>query len=153
VPLVVALAAVAWALAIAGAPLLPEPLAAVIYVIGSGVCHQRPERSFHLFDAQLPVCARCAGIYAGAAAGAALAIMGGWRTGDRDRRLMTIAAVPTVLTVVAEWVGLWHPGNPARALAGLVLGTVVSAVLVATLQSDKCAPPRPTASNPPPTPI
>src|SRR5580765_8805054 len=39
----------------------------VVYRIGRLICHQRPERSFHLAGAQLPVCARCTGVYAGAA--------------------------------------------------------------------------------------
>jgi hypothetical protein len=42
------------------------------YAIGSVICHQLPARSFHLWSAPLPVCARCAGIYAGAAIAAVL---------------------------------------------------------------------------------
>jgi uncharacterized membrane protein len=38
-----------------------------VYGIGSLICHQLPERSFRLWTAQMPVCARCAGIYFGAA--------------------------------------------------------------------------------------
>src|SRR5262245_19064114 len=60
------------------------------YAIGSLVCHQRPERSFHLFGTQMPVCARCVGIYAGAAAAAALLWLFGDRRGDvpgGDRRM------------------------------------------------------------------
>ena len=41
-----------------------------VYAIGSAVCHQLPERSFHLWRAQMPVCARCTGIYFGAVIGA-----------------------------------------------------------------------------------
>ena len=41
-----------------------------VYGIGSLVCHQLPARSFHLWSAQMPVCARCAGIYFGAAVAA-----------------------------------------------------------------------------------
>jgi hypothetical protein len=44
------------------------------YLVGSLLCHQRPERSFFLWGSQLPVCARCTGIYAGAAI-AALALL------------------------------------------------------------------------------
>src|SRR5437867_4112806 len=34
------------------------------YLVGSLLCHQRPERSFFLWGSQMPVCARCMGIYA-----------------------------------------------------------------------------------------
>src|SRR4029450_4313283 len=42
------------------------------YVVGSFVCHQRPERSFYLRADQMPVCAGGAGIYGGAALAALL---------------------------------------------------------------------------------
>src|SRR5262245_36462561 len=38
-----------------------------VYSIGSFVCHQLAERSYRLWSAQMPVCARCTGIYFGAA--------------------------------------------------------------------------------------
>jgi hypothetical protein len=44
----------------------------LVYGAASIVCHQIPERSFELFAAQLPVCARCTGIYLGAAMAAVL---------------------------------------------------------------------------------
>src|SRR5215213_1015014 len=46
---------------------------ATIYTVGSLVCHQQAVRSFHLWGAQVPVCARCAGLYAGAAIATAAA--------------------------------------------------------------------------------
>ena len=70
-------ATIAWALLLPLAPfaasrphaaaLVAALFACVVYAIGSLVCHQLPERSFHLWSAQMPVCARCTGIYAGAA--------------------------------------------------------------------------------------
>src|SRR5262249_50728026 len=48
-------------------------LSAVVYEVGSLVCHQLSNRSFHAWGAQMPVCARCTGLYVGAAA-AALAV-------------------------------------------------------------------------------
>jgi predicted membrane protein DUF2085 len=51
-------------------PYLPIPvylLSFGTYLVGSLLCHQRPERSFFLWGSQMPVCARCLGIYAGAA--------------------------------------------------------------------------------------
>src|SRR4051812_8161347 len=44
-------------------------LSAAVYFSAGLLCHQRPERSFYLWGTQFPVCARCAGIYAGAALG------------------------------------------------------------------------------------
>jgi Predicted membrane protein (DUF2085) len=44
-----------------------------VYSIGSLVCHQLPARSFHLWAVQMPVCARCTGIYLGAVIGAVAA--------------------------------------------------------------------------------
>jgi predicted membrane protein DUF2085 len=45
----------------------------LVYAIGSLVCHQLPARSFHLWSVPLPVCARCMGVYAGAAIAAVVA--------------------------------------------------------------------------------
>src|SRR5262249_55221495 len=80
-------------------------LALIVYRLGSLLCHQRPERSFVLFGAQLPVCARCAGIYAGAA----FTMMAAWAwvrpplSVPADRRALLLAAVPAALTLLFEW--------------------------------------------------
>jgi hypothetical protein len=42
-------------------------LAFVVYAVGGLICHQLPERSFHLWSVQMPVCARCTSIYVGGA--------------------------------------------------------------------------------------
>jgi hypothetical protein len=55
----------------------------VIYRIGGLICHQRAERSFELFGEPLAVCARCTGIYAGAALMAAVEL---FRDMTRDVR-------------------------------------------------------------------
>lgn len=41
------------------------PIPDFFYQIGYAICHQLPERSFFVFDQQLPLCARCTGIYIG----------------------------------------------------------------------------------------
>jgi Predicted membrane protein (DUF2085) len=86
-------ASAAWALLLIAAPFAASrphasPLATLlivgVYSIGSLVCHQLPERSYHLWSAQMPVCARCAGIYLGAAVSALIAAP--FRNGARHPR-------------------------------------------------------------------
>jgi uncharacterized membrane protein len=113
--------------------------AALVYDAGSYVCHQRPERSFKVGQraTPMPVCARCTGLYASAAAGGLLALlfsMAGtqpWRA----RLMLGIAAVPTFVTVGAEQAGWWLPTNGIRALAALPLGFCAAWVVVELLVS------------------
>jgi uncharacterized membrane protein len=151
--------AAGWVLLLLAAPVLPAWAGAIVYGFGSLICHQIPERSFHLAGFQLPVCARCFGIYVGASAGAAHA----WRRAATSRQAFTrvpwaswriaiLAACPTLLTVALEAAGAWYPSNLTRALAGAPLGILAGLVVVgalATLHYDECAPPRPTAPKPP----
>ena len=102
------------------------------YAIGSLVCHQRPERSFLLLTAQMPVCARCVGIYAGGAGIAllcALRISGALRAPGRitsARRLLVVSALPTAITLVFEWTTGVPVSNWIRTASGLSLGGAVA---------------------------
>jgi uncharacterized membrane protein len=153
-----ALTAVTWLALLILAPLLPVPIAASLYTLGSRICHQRPERSFHLFAVQLPVCARCAGIYAGAAAGSLLMLSASVRErllSFSPRLLLLAGALPTLMTVAAEWSGVWAGVNDVRAVAGMPLGLAVAFVVAraaATLHYGECVSRRPIASNRPFTP-
>jgi uncharacterized membrane protein len=107
--------------------------ALVIYAAGSVICHQRPERSFHLLGAQMPVCARCAGIYAGAA----LSAIGVWlRTvhasghPTRLHRVLFVCALPTAATLLYEWTTGQPPGNWMRFTSGAPLGAAVAWALL-----------------------
>jgi len=157
--LAIAVAALAWLALLVAAPVLPTTVAAALYAIGSQICHQRPDRSFHLFGAQLAVCGRCIGIYAGAAIGSLAVIAARARAilaTVPSRTLLIVGAVPTAVTLAAEWSGVWTGSNQGRAAAGVPLGFVVALVVaqgVATLHYDGCARRRPIESNRPPTPI
>ena len=119
------------------------------YQLGSVICHQRAERSFSLSSVPLPVCARCTGIYAGAAAAAGVALLfgrvgRGTRTDSsakgtgflaadsaRTARMALVAAVvPAASTLLYEWVTGRVPSNEIRAASGLLIGAVVAWVLV-----------------------
>ena len=108
--------AVAWLLLITVAPVVWVPLAAVVYAVGSLICHQLADRSFHLHGTQLPVCARCFGLYFGAAIGAVGAIT----AFGRDTRVThpsawiatAVAAAPTAVTLTLMFaLGLWLEGR------------------------------------------
>ncbi len=131
-----ALMALVWAGGVVGAPYVSRVSAAAattLYAVGSIVCHQRPERSFHVAGARLPVCARCTGIYAGAALGAsAWLLLTRRRTRlSRTRALawLAVAAVPTALTVGTAMIGVLDPPNIWRAACGVPLGVAVGLVV------------------------
>jgi hypothetical protein len=108
------------------------------YGLGSLVCHQKPDRSFVSCARQWPVCARCTGLYLGAALGA-LAGLGGvgrgasWR---RWRRGVLVAALPTAVLWSVEMAGWWDPGSPMRAAVSALLGTTGGAWLAAVARGD-----------------
>lgn len=121
---------------------------ALVYLLGSVVCHQRPERSFHRDGAQLPVCARCLGLYAGGALGvlawAALSGLGA-RTSRPARRLIEsprlrlavlLLALPTIGSVATAVLGVWDAPNTARALLALPTGGAIGALVAAVAAGD-----------------
>jgi uncharacterized membrane protein len=121
-------------------------LAAVfVYEIGALVCHQRPERSFHLAGVPMPVCARCVGLYGSAAVGALIAWLGSAPMiapllDPRARLILIVVAAPTVLSVVAEWLTQLHPPGAVRAILGVPLGVYLGWVFVRSLRAQTFAP-------------
>ena len=107
-------------LAVAAPYLLTHGGAGAWFVLERGfalVCHQRPERSFVLFGAPVAVCARCLGIYLGAAIGLLL------RTSRRIALgLLLLAAALNVADVVAELGGLHGNWMLLRFALGVLLG-------------------------------
>lgn len=149
-PIAICAVALAWPVALLTAPcaaarparsLAIVRLAAGVYAAGRFICHQKPERSFHIRAVQLPVCARCFGLYAGGAAGALGAVvLGGSRRRPRRgfraaRSAVLLAAVPTALTWMAEWVIGVDPGNLGRALAAAPLALVFAWMAVMEIES------------------
>jgi uncharacterized membrane protein len=112
---------------------------ALIYQGASLICHQKPERSFHLAGIQLPVCARCTGLYLSGAAGAVVA-WSGWRRRPSmpraTRTALALAALPTALTFGLEFAGLAHPSNIVRAVAALPLGAAAGWIFVRSLRAE-----------------
>lgn len=141
-PPTLTIGAVLWSLVILTAPhtLSSEtagPIVAHVYAAAGRICHQRIERSFAAAGVQLPVCARCSGLYVAGALGA----LAGWFGVRRlrpglSRMLVLVAALPTAATWTAEMTGLASISNVERALAALPLGLVAGWVFVQMLRYD-----------------
>ena len=98
------------------------------------VCHQHPERSVWIFGAPVAVCARCLGIYLGAAIGLL------FRTSRRlALRLLTIAAALNLLDVATEFAGLHGNWLGMRFVLGIALGASAG-ILISAAIADSRAP-------------
>jgi Predicted membrane protein (DUF2085) len=140
----------------AGAPVVGL-LAALPYAVGAVICHQQAARSFAIWSQQLPVCARCTGIYAGAAMIAMAATLGrahrlrqGFGAQEALRhnnqrkvaqrfsaaRPLAFAALPTLATLAYEWSTNTTPSNVVRAIAGFPLGAAVAWVILSAVDDQ-----------------
>ncbi len=153
----IASAAVLWAAALPLAPLglgsstassIERVASSLVYLAGAVVCHQRPERSFDLAGHAWPVCARCSGIYLGAAAAVllflALERAGPHHSTVRDGTLRAAAArlavglamLPAALSLVWEWTTGLTPPDLVRAATGVAIGAVVAWVVMRALSVE-----------------
>jgi uncharacterized membrane protein len=103
-------------------------LAFTVYHAFSYVCHQLPQRSFHLAGHPLAVCARCTGLYSGFA-GASLVyplVRSLRRTDTPARRWLLLAAVPMAIDVGLDVLGVWQNTHLSRLVTGLLLGSIAA---------------------------
>ena len=135
------LAALLWVCVLVASPIaisrstLTLP-ATLVYAASSRICHQRPERSFHLAGVQLPVCARCFGLYLSGAIGAAVVWGSRRRAGNGARAALAMAALPTAVTWGLEVAGVAGFSNMTRAVAAVPLGIAAGWLLAQVLRYD-----------------
>ena len=129
----------------------PAGLLSKADAIGYAVCHQISSRSFHIGNIQLPLCARCTGMYLGAMTGLIFqTAMGGRRRRIPPWRVL----IPLILFVIgfgvdgansylylvkevspgflAKIPNLYIPNNTLRLLTGSGMGLGLAAVLLPT---------------------
>jgi uncharacterized membrane protein len=117
---------------------------AFVYAAGSVLCHQLPERSFFATGHQLPVCARCTGLYASAAVGLLVwpvaKLLRGWRPWRVAPRAaawtVVVAGVPTAVSFTSGVIGVWDGTNAVRAALAIPLGLTAGAVVAAVATKD-----------------
>lgn len=96
------------------------------------MCHRLPERTLVLAGVAMPVCSRCAGIFAGVAVGALIARPA---LSPRAWRLaITAASVAMLADVVTQDLGLHPVWHPMRIATGFLFGYALAAACVSTLR-------------------
>ena len=114
--------------AIIGAPLIQSSghpaFAFKIYRAFSFVCHQIPERSFHLYGNQFAVCSRCTGIYAGIGlATLAYPLTRSLKRTDTPRLIwLFLAAAPLAIDWSLGYFSIWENNQVSRFATGFLLG-------------------------------
>jgi uncharacterized membrane protein len=103
----------------------PE-FAAPIYKAFSFVCHQIPERSFHLSGYKFGVCSRCTGLYTGFAVAALIYPLARSlkRTDTPSRVWLILAALPLAIDFALGYFSIWENTHLSRFLTGALLSSV-----------------------------
>lgn len=118
----------------------PEGLLGKADAVGYAVCHRIDLRSFHLGERQVPLCARCSGMYLGALLGLAYqTILSPRRGGMPPRRVMAFLGLAVVafgvdglnsyLNLFPGAPSLYEPNNTLRLLTGTGMGLVMAAAV------------------------
>lgn len=116
--------------------------------IGYAVCHRISVRSFHIGSFQLPLCARCSGMYLGAVTGLVFQSVVGWKRSKMPRWGIVTALVIFLAAFGIDGANSYlyllkqiHPGflpqipniyvpnNTLRLLTGSGMGLVIAAML------------------------
>lgn len=108
--------------------------------IGYAVCHRIDLRSFHLGDRQMPLCARCSGMYLAAVIGLGYQSVAARRRGGLPTRLTLIVLILFVLAFAIDGLNsfaslipglplLYTPQNWIRLITGAGMGLVIAAFL------------------------
>ena len=126
----------------------PPSLVGKVDAIGYAYCHRIPERSFHIGSYQLPLCARCSGMYLGAVTGLVFQSILGWKRGKAPRWGIIAVLVVFVAAFGIDGVNsylyllkqirpgflpqipnVYVPNNTLRLLTGSGMGLGIAAML------------------------
>lgn len=111
----------------------------ILHVLGFGLCHQLPERSFIYGGVQFPVCARCTGIYVGIIVTLIILFVlyrGAQRTGVPGIPFFIGAAIAVGamgFDGFASYLGYYETTNFVRVLTGIMFGSGMAPVIYSLL--------------------
>jgi uncharacterized membrane protein len=100
-------------------------IASSLYKTFSFVCHQIPERSFHLAGHQFGVCSRCTGLYAGFAVAALIyPLARSLKRNDTPSRIwLVLATIPLIVDFALGYFSIWENTHLSRFLTGALLSS------------------------------
>ena len=95
--------------------------------IGAAVCHRLPERSFFWGGRQMPLCARCTGLYTGVFFASCFFFWKGRQKGEKPfsmaaMLLTACALLPIAADGFCSYIGLWESSQFLRVLTGAAAG-------------------------------
>lgn len=125
-----------WSSAIVVAPVTKlaglSSISQPIYSFFHYICHQIPERSFHIADEQFGVCSRCSGVYFGIFLGFALYPL--WRRIEEVEPLARVWLFLSMVPIAVDWsltvLGIWENTQLTRVMTGLILGVACATYIV-----------------------
>jgi len=119
----------------------PEGLSGKADAIGYAICHRIDTRSFFVGNIQMPLCARCTGIYLGVVLGIVLmAAAGRSRAGLSSPvpliltlvafiAVMGVDGVNSYLTLIPRMPHLYQPQNWLRLITGMLNGLAITGLV------------------------
>lgn len=125
-----------WCAGIVAAPLLRafDAGGSLLYTMFGEVCHQLPDRSFHLAGHPLAVCMRCTAIYTGFLAGLLLIPLASRRIPLPPRPwLLLVCLAPMALDAALNTAGILPSTVWSRIVTGGLSGLVLPLYLVPVL--------------------
>lgn len=107
-------------------------IASPLYGFFSYICHQIPDRSFHIAHEQFAVCSRCFGVYFGLLAGFAVYPL--WRNIDEIEPIPRFWLFLSLIPIAIDWsltiFGIWENNHASRFITGLILGIACATFIV-----------------------
>src|SRR5690606_3991281 len=106
----------------------------IIHQMYSNVCHQLPERSIEFSGWLFLVCARCTGIYFGAAAASFFSLIINKRI-YISRKLIIIALLPMLVDVILYQIKVYQYSKTTAFISGIFSGSAVFLYILFLLEN------------------
>jgi uncharacterized membrane protein len=128
-----------WTLLIVAAPSARlggvESISSPLYSFFGYICHQLPDRSFHILSEPLGVCSRCIGVYLGLLLGTLVYPL--WRSVDSVEPPARFWLFLSLIPIGIDWsltaFSIWQNTQASRFITGFILGVACSTFILPAL--------------------